>query len=505
MPLTLLDLTEAKAQFRNSAEGASTLANPSPGLMQALVGLPTASGVVVTKDRALRCVTYLSAVKMLANDIAKMPLYTMETKIEDGRQRTRKALDNSLYSILKDVPNQWMTSFQLRWANVFHLFTQGNFYIQKVKNGLGDIVALVPLDPWYVRPHWDLSDKNNPKRLFEYTLGGQHRTFTQDEIWTCSIMSMAGVDGQSIIALGKDALSMMMASDETAGRFFANGLHMSGFLTLPPDMDVTDAQSQKQLDELKKDFAGSRNAGKFSLLPGGTKFEKMAFTAVEGQLLESRKWNAEEIVRLLGGAPLCVKLGLGEKNSTYASSAAFLEEYFATTLLPITVNIEQSITRDLIDPADRATIYVKHNADEVLRGSPKERADRDEIEIRSGKKSPNEVRLADDLDPVEGWDKYFYPANSGVFDPDSQEMYIPGQKGTAANTPAPNASARLHAMAEAAAERVIRKENKGGKIDAEFIADVMSIPVAKAQEYLTKRQEITDAKAALIALATEGE
>jgi hypothetical protein len=33
----------------------------------------------------------------------------------------------------------------------------------------------------------------------------------------------------------------------------------------------------------------------------------------------------------------------------------------------------------------------------------------------------------------------------------------------------------------------------------------MSVPVAKAQEYLAKRHEITDAKAALIALATEGE
>jgi HK97 family phage portal protein len=517
MPLTILDLTEAKAQFRNSAEGASTLANPSPALMEALVGLPTASGVVVTKERALRCATFLAAVKMLANDIAKMPRYLMETKIENGRQRTRKALDNPLYPILHAVPNQWMTAFQLHWANVFHLFTQGNFYNQKVKNGLGDIVALVPLDPWCVRPRWDMTDTNNPKRLFDYSCAGQNRTFASDEIWTCSIMSMAGIDGQSIIALGKDALSMMLASDETAGRFFANGLHVHGFYTLPPDMQVdpTDPQQQKLVDGMKK-FAGSRNAGGSPILPGGTKYEKMSYTAVEGQLLESRKWNAEEIVRLLGGAPLCVKLGYGDKNSTYASSSAFLEEYFSTTLLPITVNIEQSITRDLIAPEDRGTLYVKHSADEVLRGSPEERAKRDEIDIRSGKRSPNECRLADDLDPVDGWDKYFYPANSGVFDPDTQEMFIPGQKGTAANasappetpeTPAPpdNASARLLSMASAAAERVIRKEQKGGKIDAEFVADVMSIPVAKAAEYLAKRHEIADARAALIALATEGE
>src|SRR5258708_10799924 len=179
--------------IKNSSEGSSTLDNPSAAFMEALIGLRKASGVVVTKERAQRCVSFLSAVKMLANDIAKMPLYTMETKVENGRQRTRKAMNNPLYSVLKDVPNPWMTSFQLRWANVFHLFTQGNFYVQKVRNGLGDIISLMPLDPWSVKVRWDVKDPKNPQRLFDYTTNGQHRTLTNDEFWTCSIMYTSGI------------------------------------------------------------------------------------------------------------------------------------------------------------------------------------------------------------------------------------------------------------------------------------------------------------------------
>lgn len=312
---------------------------------------------------------------------------------------------------------------------------------------------------------------------------------------------------------------MMMASDETAGRYFANGLAMHGFITSGnPDIVIDEKQAQDVVDALKKEFTGSSRAGKFTFLPGGMKYEKMQLTAVEGQLLESRKWNAEEIARLLGGAPLVVKLGYGDKNSTYASSAAFLEEYFATSLLPLTRSIEQSIMRDLIDPADRATLFAKHDADVILRGSPKERAERDEIEIRSGKKSPNEARIADDLDPVDGLDIHFFPANTGIFDPETGETFIPAQKAAppeeasgeepgenpAAPVPAPAKSARLLAIAASMADRIIRKETKSGEpSDVKFIADVLNISQEKAETFCQTRGEVTDIKAALIALAVE--
>src|SRR5689334_10445782 len=93
------------------AEAAEVFQMTDPGFVQALIGLPTYSGKTVSRTTALRCVTFLSAVKMLAGDVAKMPLITYERRLEKGKQRTNKALDNPLYPVLKDVPNPWMTSF----------------------------------------------------------------------------------------------------------------------------------------------------------------------------------------------------------------------------------------------------------------------------------------------------------------------------------------------------------------------------------------------------------
>lgn len=228
-----------------------------------------------------------------------------------------------------------------------------------------------------------------------------------------------------------------------------------------------------------------------------------------------------------------MKLGYGEKNTTYASSSAFLDEYFNTSLLPLTVNIEQSITRDLIDEADRGKLFAKHNADIILRGSLKERAEVNKILIDSGQASPNETRIADDQDPQEGLDYFHVNANCimrdgelitvGVRGVENQPEPESGAPAKVPQAPAPQApvgpdnappapappakaptkaNARLEMLTTAAAERVQRKFEKAGTIEPAFLADVMSISLEKATEFCAKGFTKETLKAALVALAT---
>src|ERR1044071_5875087 len=128
MKLTLLDLTEAKAAIKNDC----TLANPSADFVQSLIGFPTAAGKPVTKDTAVRVASFLSGVKILANDIAKMPLVLRSRSIDAERVRTRPAFDNPLYSLLAYCPNKWQTSFQLRWFLASQLIMAGNAFCQVI-------------------------------------------------------------------------------------------------------------------------------------------------------------------------------------------------------------------------------------------------------------------------------------------------------------------------------------------------------------------------------------
>lgn len=539
MPLISLNLSDPPS-FRMDG-GTSTLAAPSADLVQALIGFPAAAGKPVTRATAIRVAAVLSSVKMLANDIAKMPLILRETQIANNRQRTQPAIDKPLYSLLRDCPNRWQTSYQLRWFLASQLVMNGNCFCQKIVNQAGDLLELVPMNAWSMAVKWDYSDSKaqvardgskTPVLKWLYECGnGVVREFYQEDIWHVSAHNLEGIgiEGAATIALAKEAISVLIAAEETAGRNFANGLGMGGFISFPIESGVTEEQAQGVVDRLKKDFSGSQNAGKFSILPGGGKWEQMTFSAQESQLIESRKWNEETIARLFGGAPLVVKLGLGQQNSTYASSSAFLDEYFNTSLLPYTTAIEQTITRDLIDPADRGRLYAKHNADIILRGSPKERAETNQIKINSFQMTPNEARAIEDMDSVEGGD--FLVGGTGtpvIFDIAKQEFFIPGQippdpngnadtpqadptepepdsQGTGSdgdNAPAKKATARLQVISNSLAERVMRKAAKSD-LDEKFVVDVLACTPNAAAEFCHKYKDMTtdEQRAALVAIA----
>lgn len=421
------------------------------------------------------------------------------------------------------------------------LIMNGNCFCQKITDQTGEIVELIPLNAWSMSVKWDYDapipkyttiDRNTgrpvPVLCWHYMDGDSNvRKFYQQDLWHATAHNMEGngFEGAALIALGKEAISVLIAAEETAGRNFANGLGMGGFVTFPPDVEVTEEQAQNTVDRLKKDFAGSQNAGKFTALPLGAKFEKMTFNAQESQLLESRKWNEEEVARVFGGAPLIVKLGLGQQNSTYASSSAFLDEYFNTSLLPYTTVLEQTITRDLIDPADRGRLYAKHNADIVLRGSPEDRAKANQVRIQSFQMTPNEARAIEDLDAIDGAD--FLTGGTGtpvIFDTVKKEFFIPGQQppepeddtdvNVQPTAPEPDSegtgepsvtakNTRLTALAQSAVERILRKEAKSGP-SSEFVAEVLCVSKQTADTYAAHRSEMTNeqAKAALLALAT---
>lgn len=541
-----------KSKFFNSG-GVSTLSSPSSELVHALVGLPAAAGKIVTRETAIRVAAFLGGVKMLSNDLAKMPLILRQTSVKDGRQRTQPAVDEPLYSLLKDCPNQFQTSYQMRWFLASQLIMCSNCYCQKLTDQAGDISALIPLNAWNMTPHWDRTNPTNPVLKYRYTNlnGGGFTEFTQNQIWHVSVLNLEGfgLEGSQTLILAKEALSLLMASEEVAGRNFANGLGMGGFISFPDMENAPDEkEAQNIVDRLRKDFSGSQNAGKFTLIPGGGKFEKMSFNAQESQLLESRKWSEQEIIRLLGGAPLLVKMGLGEQNSTYASSSAFLDEYFNTSLLPFTTAIEQSITRDLIPKKKWGKLYAKHSADVILRGSPKERAETNNVLVNSWQLTPNEARLLEDRDTIEGGDFLCGPANGAIYNPETGEFFIPGQKvpapdelanddsdateagedagadtvgsgdsateppvptkdpamapsktvkpaKTPTKTPAktaakPKAEALLNVFVKSAVDRIERKAAKT-TLDAKFVSEVLCISIEDAEDYMSKRQLIT--------------
>jgi len=104
-----------------------------------LMGYST-SGKRVNERSAMQMTAVYSCVRILSEAIASLPLNIYRYNEDGGKE---KALEHPLYKLLHDEPNPEMTSFVFRETLMTHLLLWGNAYAQIIRNGKGEVIALL--------------------------------------------------------------------------------------------------------------------------------------------------------------------------------------------------------------------------------------------------------------------------------------------------------------------------------------------------------------------------
>ena len=102
------------------------------------------AGKNVNERTAMQMTAVYACVRILSEAIAGLPLHLYRYSDKGSKE---KAVDNPLYSLLHDEPNEEMTSFVFRETLMTHLLLWGNAYAQIIRNGKGSVMALYPLMP----------------------------------------------------------------------------------------------------------------------------------------------------------------------------------------------------------------------------------------------------------------------------------------------------------------------------------------------------------------------
>jgi HK97 family phage portal protein len=145
--------------------------------------------------------------------------------------------------------------------------------------------------------------------------------------------------------------------------------------------------------------AGPLNSNKVAVLEEGMSFEALSMTLEDAELLSSRKFQTEEIARLLG-----IPLPLLQvwDHSTFTNSDTASQWFASLTLAPICRKIELEAGRVLFnDPA----FHLEIDLSALERGSFQSRIQAEIALVRSGILTANEVRLAEGWPAMEGGDK----------------------------------------------------------------------------------------------------
>lgn len=121
------------------------------------------------------------------------------------------------------------------------------------------------------------------------------------------------------------------------------------------------------------------------------------------QFIETLKLTANQIAAIFGFDP--TEVGGEAANSQQYANEEHREIRRAADMRPYLVALENAVSRIL---GNRT--FVRFNIDSTIRVDLKSRVEVQEIEVRMGKKSVNEIRATDDLPPVSGGDYHNVPA-----------------------------------------------------------------------------------------------
>ncbi|MGX9171015.1 phage portal protein, partial [Corynebacterium striatum] len=368
---------------------------------------PTSSGRTVTERSAMQMTAVYSCVRILAEAIAGLPLHVYRTE-KDGSKV--KATDHTLYRLLHDEPNPEMTSFVFRETLMTHLLLWGNAYAQVIRNGLDEVIGLYPLMP----NRMSVGRDDAGRLYYEYQTTSDEPAGQWSRIRLSSAdvlhipgLGFDGLVGYSPIAMAKNAIGMAMATEDYGASFFANGAAPGGVLEHPG----TIKDPSRVRESWQQTFGGARNANKVAVLEEGMKYTPISVSPEQAQFLETRKFQINEIARIFRIPPHMV--GDLEKSS-FSNIEQQSLEFVKYTLDPWVIRWEQALTKTLLSPREKPSVFVKFNLEGLLRGDYVSRMNGYAVARQNGWMSANDIRALENLDRIaaaDGGDLYLVNGN----------------------------------------------------------------------------------------------
>lgn len=357
------------------------------------------SGVRVSEKTSIGLTAVWAAVRLLSETIASLPLNVYKIDKDGSKDIDYKNPLNMLISI---SPNPNYTTYNFIDTMMNHLLLWGNAYAQITRNGGARPIELTILNPENVEPFQ--SDDDN---LIYYKVKDRGILSDKEMIHIVGF-SFDGIIGKSPIRVASEALGIAQASQQFGANFYGKGANLSGVLEHPSRL--SDEAANRLRESFSTRFSGINNSHQTAVLEEGVKFKPIGMPLADAQFIETRRFSTEEIARLFRVPNHLI-------NDLTKSSFNNIEqqslEFAKFSLMPHLRNFESELNRKLLAQRELSTHYFKFQTKELLRGDADSRADYYSKLQSLGALSANDIRTMENMNKIEGGDKYFIPLNLG--------------------------------------------------------------------------------------------
>ncbi|HUH38765.1 MAG TPA: phage portal protein [Spongiibacteraceae bacterium] len=245
-----------------------------------------------------------ACITLIASDISKLGL---RLQVEDGNGIWRTE-DGSWQSRLIAKPNDYQTTGQFIESWLISKLARGNAYELKERDA-GKVVALHALHPDRVKPlvseSGEVFYQLAADRLAGVEDDGQYVVPASEVIhdrFNCLYHPLVGLSPLYAAALAVIQGRQIQSNSTT---FFGNNSMPGGILTVPGAISNETAQRLKATWE---ENHGGLRSGKLAVLGDGMKYESIAMTATDSQLIEQLRWTAEVVCSVYHVPPFKVAM-----------------------------------------------------------------------------------------------------------------------------------------------------------------------------------------------------
>ena len=350
---------------------------------------------VYDSDKALTLTSVWNAIRLLSESVSSLPIsvYKKENngdKVEDVNHR--------IYNLIKFKPNNFQNKITFFEYIMYSVLTDGNSYVQIVRDNSANPVQLIPLNPDYV----NIFIKDN--ELFYQMDGGS--VLDSADVLHIKLITDDGIEGLSPIDQCAKAINWNLSIEEFGSTFFKNGAKPSSVLST--DRALSETAIERLKNSFNSSYAKLKSSNSTIILEEGLTFKPISISPEQAQFLASRQFGIEEIARIFNIPPHMLK---DLSKSSFNNIEMQSQEYVTYTLMPYLTRIEQEMNLKLFRTNELGKTFVEFNVNGLLRGDVKTRNEAYKTAIQNGYMSINEVRQKENLNSIEGGDQHFIQMN----------------------------------------------------------------------------------------------
>jgi HK97 family phage portal protein len=367
------------------------------GVQQANAGSYNISNVTVNEDSALKLSAVWACVRLIAETIGGLPINAYKI-MPDGTRVID--YDHQLCQLFKNKPNRYQNRVEFFETMTMQLCLHGNAYAHIQRGTGGKIVSLLPL----MAEQMEVNLLTDGSLVYRYNSGANLSVYAPESIWHLKLMSN-GIVGLSPLSYARNSVGIGIASEDRVKSLASNGFKPTGVLTIDKLL------KPEQREQIRNQFAdlATGSSDPLRVLEAGMAYQQISMNPKDVQLLETRKFQIEDIARFFGVPSVLI-------NDTSASTTwgsgieQIVQGFYKLGLRPYLERYEASIANSLLSAADRRNYEFEFDFGALLRGDELTRFQSYKEAINAGFKTINECRQSEGLYPIEGGDRAYLQA-----------------------------------------------------------------------------------------------